>query len=171
MKPVIKNLLVAAIISGAILTALVLFPISRESAPDIAFTDIDKQTHQLSSYQGSPTLVIFWATDCPGCIQELPELISLHERYTEQGLKMVAVAMPHDKLEHITSMRDNRGLPYTITWDQSGEIARAFGNVRVTPTHFLISPEGEIVMRKIGVLSPTLISQALAEMGLKVEQS
>jgi peroxiredoxin len=79
--------------------------------------------------------------------------------------------MPHDKLEHITSMRDNRGLPYTITWDQSGEIARAFGNVRVTPTHFLISPEGEIVMRKIGVLSPTLISQALAEMGLKVEQS
>jgi peroxiredoxin len=79
--------------------------------------------------------------------------------------------MPHDSLEHIEAMRQQRGLPYQITWDKSGNIARAFGNVRVTPTHFLISPEGEIVMRKIGTLSIELVHQKLAAMGLNTKHS
>ncbi len=107
----------------------------------------------------------------PGCIKEMPELITLHEEYADKGLAMISVAMPHDYPEHIKAMRKEKGLPYLITWDESGEISAAFDNVRVTPTHFLISPEGEIVMRKIGVLDMELLEDRLAMMGLTPVQS
>ncbi|NQY26683.1 MAG: hypothetical protein HRT92_05840 [Piscirickettsiaceae bacterium] len=63
-------------------------------------------------------------------------------------------------------MHANKKLPYTITWDKDGMISQAFGNVRVTPTHFLINPEGEIVMRKIGVLNSIRLHDMLQNMGL-----
>lgn len=140
---------------------------SSSMRPDLSFTDIDGQSHALNQYDGKPILVTFWATDCPGCIQEMPELIALHEQYSQQGLTMIDVAMAHDSLEHINAMRDERQLPFIITWDKRGEIAQAFDNVRVTPTHFLIAPNGEIIMRKIGTINAELIQNKLARMGLK----
>ena len=53
--------------------------------PDLSFVDIDNQQHSLAQYQGKPILMIFWATDCPGCIKEIPELIELHATYAEQA--------------------------------------------------------------------------------------
>lgn len=134
--------------------------------PELSFKDMDGQSHSLADYKGKPILVIFWATDCPGCIAEMPELITLHNDYASQGLTMIGVAMPHDSIEHIQTMRANKKLPYTITWDKDGTISQAFGNVRVTPTHFLINPEGEIVMRKIGVLNSIRLHDMLQNMGL-----
>jgi peroxiredoxin len=170
MKPIIRNLLLVAIAAIAALAA-VMMPTSREPMPEISFTDIDGGQHQLVDYKGQPILMIFWATDCPGCIKEMPDLIALHDEFANQGLKMISVAMPHDYPEHIKAMRDEKKLPYTITWDKNSEIGDAFGNVRVTPTHFLISPEGEIVMRKIGALKAEQVKQSLAAMGLTPEQS
>jgi len=96
----------------------------------------------------------------------MPELISLHKEYASQGLTMIGVAMPHDSVEHIQTMRAKKQLPYTIVWDKDGAISQAFGNVRVTPTHFLINPEGEIVMRKIGALNSPRLHDMLQNMGL-----
>ena len=135
-------------------------------APAITFTDIDGQQHSLSQYQGQPVLLTFWATDCPGCIQEIPELITLHQEFSSQGLTMIAVAMAHDSPKHIQAMRAHKKLPYTITWDKNADIALAFDNVRVTPTHFLIAPNGEIVMRKIGGLHLGRLHKKLHDMGL-----
>lgn len=170
MKPVIRNLLIALIVAVAALSTFVLTPGSRPM-PAVNFTDIDGGRHQLADYKGQPILMIFWATDCPGCIKEMPELIALHDEYADKGLAMISVAMPHDYPEHIKAMREQKGLPYLITWDEDGKIAAAFDNVRVTPTHFLISPEGEIVMRKIGALKAGELKQRLASMGLTPAQS
>lgn len=171
MKPVIRNLLIVVLAAVAGLMTYTLLPTSGQAMPEISFTDIDGKQHQLADYKGQPILMIFWATDCPGCIKEMPELIALHEEYADKGLAMISVAMPHDYPEHIKAMREQKGLPYLITWDESGDISAAFDNVRVTPTHFLISPEGEIVMRKIGVLDMKLLEDRLATMGLTPVQS
>lgn len=155
----------------AIVVALALFSLmwlkqGGKQMPDISFTDIDGQSHSLEQYRGKPILVIFWATDCPGCIHEMPDLIALHHDYASHGLAMVSVAMPHDTVAHIQAMREQKGLPYTITWDADGTISEAFDNVRVTPTHFLINPDGEIVMRKIGTLNLQDLRERLNKMGL-----
>jgi len=166
-----KKLLIVLLAGVAGIATYLMLPTSGEPMPDISFTDIDGGQHQLADYKGQPILMIFWATDCPGCIKEMPELIALHEEYADQGLAMISVAMSHDYPEHIQAMREQKGLPYLITWDETGDISTAFDNVRVTPTHFLISPEGEIVMRKIGVLNMELLEDRLAMMGLTPVQS
>lgn len=147
----------------------VVFLYKNATAPtytELQFKDIDGEMHHFSNYAGKPILMIFWATDCPACVQELPELIALHEKYAEKGLVMLGVSLPHDTPSHIKAMREDRGLPYTLIWDSDGKISSAFNNVRVTPTHYLISPEGKIVMRKIGVLDKESVSAQLDRMGL-----
>lgn len=147
----------------------VIFLYKNATAPaysELQFEDVDGQQHLFADYAGKPVLMIFWATDCPACIQELPELIALHEEYADKGLVMLGVSLPHDTPSHIKAMREARGLPYTLIWDEQGEISRAFNNVRVTPTHYLISAEGKIVMRKIGVLDKDQLSAQLDRMGL-----
>jgi len=148
------------------LLTVTLFNGSNKLVPEVSFTDIDGQAHTTANYHGKPLLVIFWATDCPGCIQEMPELITLYETYSPEDFSMLGIAMAHDSLNHIKAMRADKNLPYTITWDQNNKLAQAFDNVRVTPTHFLIAPNGEIIMRKIGSLNTELIHNKLRDMGL-----
>lgn len=157
-------LLVFALIVG--LFAIYWINGSTSMRPDLSFTDIDGQQHTMSQYAGKPVLLTFWATDCPGCIQEMPDLIALHDQYTSQGLVMIDVAMSYDSLDHIRAMRDDRKLPFIITWDHKAEMSAAFDNVRVTPTHFLITPEGEITMRKIGNINIDYMHERLQKMGL-----
>jgi len=147
----------------------IVFTYRNATAPaytELQFEDVDGEMHDFTDYAGKPILMIFWATDCPACIQELPELIALHEQYADKGLVMLGVSLPHDTPSHIKAMREDRGLPYTLVWDSEGKISSAFNNVRVTPTHYLISPEGKIVMRKIGVLDKESVSAQLDKMGL-----
>jgi len=166
-----KRLSLYIVLIAALLITFLLLPQSRKQVPDLSFTDIDGGQHHFADFKGQPLLMIFWATDCPGCIKEMPDLIALHNEYSEKGLAMVSVAMPHDTPQHIQTMRKQKSLPYLITWDKTGEIGQAFDNVRVTPTHFLVSPEGEIVMRKIGALKIEQLKQKLATMGLEANNS
>lgn len=160
-----KPLIIAIIVLAALAVGWWLSTQQNNQLPAITFTDIDGESHKLSNYQGKPVLMIFWATDCPGCIQEIPDLIALNEQYGDQ-LAMVGVAMSYDNPQHIRRMREEKGLPYLITWDGSNAISQAFGQVRVTPTHFLANPEGEIIMRKIGVMDKQTIRDKLATMGV-----
>ncbi|MDQ7072696.1 MAG: TlpA disulfide reductase family protein [Gammaproteobacteria bacterium] len=138
----------------------------QSTMPDIAFNDIDHQPHSLAQYKGKPILITFWATDCPGCTAEMPDLITLYNTFSGQGLTMIEVALAHDTPKQIKAMRKERNLPFIITWDKDSAIAQAFGNVRVTPTHFLIDPDGKIVMRKIGALNFVRLHAMLNKMGL-----
>jgi peroxiredoxin len=159
----------ALFIAALFALLFIVFLYKNATAPlytELQFEDVDGELHDFKDYAGKPILMIFWATDCPACIQELPELIALHEEYANKGLIMLGVSLPHDTPSHIKAMREDRGLPYTLIWDSEGEISSAFNNVRVTPTHYLISPEGKIVMRKIGVLDKESVSAQLDKMGL-----
>lgn len=167
MKPQKRHLLFAIVMITALFVINWFNSNEVSNLTDISFTDIDGQQHSLGQYQGKPILLTFWATDCPGCIQEMPELIELYHQFSPHGLIMIEVAMAHDSLQHINAMRTQKQLPFIITWDSTAEIAQAFDNVRVTPTHFLISPEGEIVMRKIGGLNLNRLHEKLYNMGLK----
>lgn len=160
-----KQLLITIVVVLAIAAGWWLSTQQNNQLPAVAFTDIDGENHRLADYRGKPVLMIFWATDCPGCIQEIPDLIALHEDYGDK-LAMVGVAMSYDNPEHIRKMREQKGLPYLITWDENNEISQAFGNVRVTPTHFMANPEGEIIMRKIGVMDKQTVRDKLATMGV-----
>lgn len=120
-------------------------------APEVAFKTIKGNSIELAGLKGKPVLVTFWATDCPGCIEEIPHLIELHRQYHQQQLTIVAVAMHYDPPNHVLAMAESRQLPYVVALDPGGELAQSFGNVRLTPTTFLIDRNGHIVLQKVGV--------------------
>lgn len=124
------------------------------TAPDAHFTTLKGHELSLTDLRGKPTLVTFWATDCPGCIEEIPHLIQLQQTFGPSGLTIIAVAMDYDPPNHVVAMAEQKQLPYHVVLDPDSAHARAFGNVRLTPTTFLIDRQGRIVLQKVGVFDP-----------------
>lgn len=141
-----------ALVLAGVLAFLWLSPSGLKEAPAIALTTLNGRQVQLSELRGHPVLVTFWATSCPGCVKEMPHLAELYRELNPKGFQIVALAMQYDPPEQVREMAARRELPYLVALDSSGEAARAFGDVRLTPTHFLIDPEGRIVQQKLGEL-------------------
>jgi len=130
-----------------------LAPSGAQQAPNINLQLIDGKKIQLSSLQGKPVLITFWATSCPGCIKEMPHLIELYNELHEKGLEIIGIAMPHDRPDYVMEMVKRKKVPYLIAFDLKSEAVKAFGNVSLTPTSFLIDDKGQIVKKKIGEMN------------------
>ena len=111
-------------------------------APTVTFKTIDGRQINLQDLRGNPVLVTFWATTCPGCIKEMPHLISLYKELSQDGFEIIGVAMSYDPPNRVIELINKRRVSYPIALDPDGSIAKAFDNVLLTPTSFLISPEG-----------------------------
>jgi len=136
-----------------------LAPAGLKTSPDISLVTIDGEQLQLASLRGNPLLVTFWATTCPSCIREVPHLIELYEELAPQGLEIIGIAMDYDPPNRVLAMRNARNIPYPVALDIHAEAARAFGNVRLTPTAFLIAPDGRVVYRKTGEIGMAKLRQ------------
>jgi len=141
-----------------------LAPASLKTSPDINLVTIDGEQLQLASLRGKPLLVVFWATTCPACIREVPHLVALYDELSPQGLEIIAIAMAYDPPNQVLTMRNARNIPYHVALDIHAEAARAFGNVRLTPTAFLIAPDGRIVQRKTGEMNMAKLRQKILGM-------
>ena len=149
---------------GVIISAALWLSFNKTSspAPDVTLTTITGKKIALKALRGKPVIVTFWATDCPGCIKEIPHLIDLYTHYHPQGLEIIAVAMAYDPPNHVIALTENLQLPYNIALDLNADIAHAFGDVQLTPSTFLISPRGLIVLQKTGVFDPAEMKTLIA---------
>ena len=134
------------------------------TAPEIKFTTLDNQPLTLQSLKGRPVLITFWATSCTGCIEEMPHLVELHNKLAPKGLAIIGISMAYDPPNHVTELVKRRQLPYTIAMDIDGSASRAFGNIKLTPTTFLIAPDGRIVLKKIGDLDMAALTKRIEYM-------
>ena len=149
-----KDILIAASTLAIIglLAWVWLSPAGSRAAPDLKLTTLDNQPLTLQELRGKPVLVTFWATSCTGCVKEIPHLIELHNKLANRGLTIIGITMAYDPPNHVTELVRKRQLPYTIAMDIDGSASRAFGDIKLTPTSFLIAPDGRIVFQKIGEL-------------------
>ena len=145
-------------------TALYFNNAAVNQAPNISINTIDGEKIALSSLKGQPALVTFWATDCPSCIKEIPHLKAIHADYAAKGVSIIAIAMKYDRPDHVIAMTENKNLPYKVALDPMGDAAKAFGDVRLTPTTFLISPDSTIAMQKLGVFDEKKVRQRLDQL-------
>ena len=148
----------------ATLVYLWLAPAGMKHSPDISLTTIKGEKLQLASYQGRPVLVTFWATTCPGCIKEMPHLIELYEELHPRGFEIISITMDYDPPNQVLAMSKARDIPYHVALDIQAKAARAFGDVRLTPTSFLIAPDGRIVYQKTGEMDIARVRQDILEM-------
>jgi peroxiredoxin len=121
------------------------------SAPDATFTTITGRKIALKDLRGKPVIVTFWATDCPSCIEEIPDLIDLYTQYHAAGLEIIAVAMYYDPPSHVVNMTKAKQVPYPVALDLDSAHAQAFGGIMFTPSTFLLAPDGSVVKKEIGL--------------------
>lgn len=123
---------------------------AKESAPAAPYTLLGGQTGNIEQLRGKVVLVNFWATSCVTCVKEMPEIIATHEKFKARGFETLAVAMSYDPPAYVSRFAESRQLPFKVAIDNTGEIARKFGDIRLTPTTVLINKRGEIVKRYVG---------------------
>ncbi len=150
-KAIIAGLIVL-IVSISLFFGVKFFTNNTASYQQQQFTTITGATIKLSALLGKPVIVTFWATDCPSCIAEIPHWRALYQRYHPQGLEIIAIAMYYDPPSHVVSMTQAQQLPYPVVLDLHGQHAHAFGDVQLTPSTFLIAPDGSISFSQIGKL-------------------
>jgi peroxiredoxin len=131
-------------------------------APETTFSTITGKKIVLSELRGKPVIVTFWATDCASCIQEIPHLIELYRQYHDKGLEIIAFAMAYNPPNHVLEFTKTQQLPYHVALDMQAENAHAFGDVSLTPTTFLIDPDGQIALQKTGLFDLTEIKTQLS---------
>ncbi len=153
-----------AVLLVAALAYLWLSPSGLEQAPDITVTTVKGEQIALKSLRGKPVLVNFWATSCPGCVKEMPELSELYRDLAPKGLSIIGIAMFYDPPSNVLTFIKQHGVPYPIALDPKSEAAKAFGGVQLIPTSFLIDPDGKIVKAKLGEVDINALRQQIEAM-------
>lgn len=123
---------------------------SAKTAPDVTFTSLTGQKITTQDLRGKVVLVKFWATSCVTCIAQMPDAIQNYKDLSPRGFETIAVAMQYDPANYVKNFADTRQLPFPVAIDSMGEIAKAFGDVKLTPTSFLIDKDGHIIKRYLG---------------------
>ncbi|HET7158387.1 MAG TPA: TlpA disulfide reductase family protein [Burkholderiales bacterium] len=136
-------------------------------APSVMFTSLKGEQISTAQLRGQVVLVNFWATDCPACVKEMPQMVTTYNKYGRQGFELVAVAMRHDPPNYVLNFTEKNALPFKVALDPMGQLAKAFGDVKLTPTTIVIDKRGNIVTRILGepdfAKLEALIEQKLAE--------
>jgi len=150
MKKILPLFFTAAAAALVLAAAVWQFSGNDTTAPALTYQTLDGQVLDSHALQGKVVLVKFWATSCVTCVQQMPDTVKVFEDFSAQGYEVIAVAMDYDPAAYVRHFTETRKLPFAVVHDRDGAIARAFGNVQLTPTAFLIDKKGRIVKRYLG---------------------
>lgn len=159
-----KSIAVFIVLILGLSAAIWLMPSGLKHSPAITLDTIDGRALNLADFRGRPLLVTFWATSCPGCMKEMPHLVEMYRDLAPRGLEIIGVAMDYDPLDAVVELSKRRAIPYPIAHDTDAQAALAFGEVRLTPTTFLIAPNGRIVQQTIGEMDMKKIRLSIMTM-------
>ncbi len=123
------------------------------SAPDFTLTSLDGERYTLSKLRGKVVLINFWATWCPPCRQEIPDLSRLHTRYKDRDFMVLGISLDEISPDQIRKFARNYKISYPVLHgprSELGEITRSYGGIQAIPTSFLIDKQGNIRARYIG---------------------
>ena len=136
-----------------------------KTAPDFTLADITGKQHKLSDYRGKDVMLIFWATWCGPCIQEIPDLIELRKTIDEDKLAMLAVSyittMPPNTTEIVKGFVERQKINYTALSVDRSDVSAPYNQINSIPCSFFIDPEGKIKLATLGVLSLDTIKAIL----------
>jgi len=123
-----------------------------ERTIDFSLKDIDGKLHTLADYRGKWVIVNFWATTCPPCVKEMPELSDFHDRHKDHDAVVLGVNFEDIKSTWMRRFVESVHVSYPILpWGTSP--ATPFGLVVALPTTFIVAPDGRQVAQQVGPMT------------------
>jgi peroxiredoxin len=157
---------------GVLLVGLVLLVISgfspsaAASAPqvgrplvDFTLTDLSGKQVQLSDYAGRPVLINAWATWCPPCRAEMPDLQQLYQRHEKEGFVVLAVNAGEDA-SIVKSFIQQNMFTFPVLQDPQMALLDGFG-IRSYPTSIVVGRDGKVKLVQVGMLTPDAIKSVV----------
>jgi peroxiredoxin len=140
---------------------------AQDVAPESTFVLLDGSRQTTADMKGKVTLVNFWATSCTTCVAEMPQIVATYDKYKAKGYDTLAVAMQYDPPSYVVNFAETRKLPFKVAIDNTGKVAQAWGDVKLTPTTYIVNKQGQIVKKYVGAPNfdelHKLIEKLLAE--------
>lgn len=144
VRPLLRGL-------GIITLSLLSFAVAADTV-DFELKGLDGKSYRLSDYRGKWVLVNYWATWCPPCREELPELEVFHNNHKDNDAVVLGVAMERIEIPRLKAFVDEQFLSYPILITEPAARTE-LGRVPGLPTSFLVNPKGELVARQVGPLT------------------
>jgi thiol-disulfide isomerase/thioredoxin len=141
---------------GALLLAMAT---SFAQAAGFKLTDTDGKTHTLAGYKGKWVLVNYWATWCPPCLEEIPDLIALHGD-KKNNLVVIGVALDYRTAKQVTDFAAGLLVDYPIVLG-TPQTVNQIGPVQGLPTTYLFNPEGKMVAQQVGAVTREAVESYL----------
>jgi len=135
---------------------------------DFKMTDTSGKSHTLSGYKGKWVLVNYWATWCPPCLEEIPDLIALHEN-KKNNLVVLGVALDYRNAKQVTDFAEGLLVTYPIVLG-SPKITNQIGPVQGLPTTYLFNPEGKLVAQQVGMITREAVEGYIASKNVRANQ-
>lgn len=130
---------------------LVIFS-SALAAADFSFRDIAGKQHNLADYRGKWVLVNFWATWCPPCLKEIPDLMALHNEHKDKDLVVIGIATDYYNPKLVTDFAREHRISYPVVLGNDTIVAQ-IGRVEGLPMTYMYNPQGKMVAYNVGALT------------------
>ena len=127
-------------------------------APDFNLRDLDGRPIALADLKGSPVVMVFCTTNYPPCVVELRHLRDLQAKYEADNLKVIAIALDWEGPAVLRRFQQEMALNYPILWD-NGEVFKSYTASSNVPTTFFIDKNGNIMKKRMGFASATIVTQ------------
>jgi thiol-disulfide isomerase/thioredoxin len=135
-----------------------------EPVPDLTLEPMNGESIDLSAQKGRVLLVNFWATWCAPCRKEIPDLKNLHSDLKSEGLTVIGVALDREGREVVAPFVEEHAINYPIVIDTEGTAESEFGLIPGLPTTILVTPEGQITKRVVGIFPTDEMKPILQDM-------
>lgn len=134
------------------------------SIPAYKAKNLDGSSFDLASQKGSVVLLNVWATWCPPCRAEIPELQKMHDQYVSRNFKVIGVSVDEGGADDVRKFVAEQKMTYPIALDPDGRIANLL-QTSVLPTTVILDRNGKIVWKKMGMVDPgdSALNEALAK--------
>jgi cytochrome c biogenesis protein CcmG, thiol:disulfide interchange protein DsbE len=133
-------------------------------APDFTLPDLDGNEVALSDYRGDVVLINFWATWCPPCRVEMPEMEAVYRDYRDEGFEILGVDQ-REPVELVESFVTERGFSWIFLLDEEFEVSREY-SANAIPRSILVDRDGTVVHIWTGPLTRSALERQLSDVGI-----